>query len=293
MPMHPTHRVIQRALAASAALLLVLTLNGQTDPGPRPGAAAAGGPLSGLSANESTFFASGQDDFAQAQSVQGPLSGQPATLGTEAGLGPRFNSDSCGSCHAQPVTGGTSPSPASPQHTGNNPQSTIGQKNGGTNVTPFFIHVDGPVREARFKLNPDGTRDGGVHDLFVITGRKDAPGCTIRQPDFADAAAHDNLIFRIPTPVFGAGLIEAIADSTIVANMHLNPAAKRALGISGHPNRNGNDGTIARFGWKAQNKSLELFAGEAYNLLRRASLRLEQVHSIEGGFFSVVEGSKA
>ena len=32
------------------------------------------------------------------------------------------------------------------------------------------------------------------------------------------------------------------------------------------PNRNGNDGTITRFGWKAQNKSLLLFSGEAYNV---------------------------
>jgi len=36
--------------------------------------------------------------------------------------------------------------------------------------------------------------------------------------------------------------------------------------ISGQPNKNGNDGTIARFGWKAQNKSLLLFSGEAYNV---------------------------
>jgi CxxC motif-containing protein (DUF1111 family) len=35
---------------------------------------------------------------------------------------------------------------------------------------------------------------------------------------------------------------------------------------TGNVNRNGNDGTIARFGWKAQNKSLLLFAGEAYNV---------------------------
>src|ERR1700751_1089889 len=34
----------------------------------------------------------------------------------------------------------------------------------------------------------------------------------------------------------------------------------------GQPNRNGNDGTIARFGWKAQNKSLLMFAAEAYNV---------------------------
>src|SRR6185436_13948802 len=35
---------------------------------------------------------------------------------------------------------------------------------------------------------------------------------------------------------------------------------------TGNPNRNGNDGTISRFGWKAQNKSLTLFSGEAYNV---------------------------
>jgi len=36
--------------------------------------------------------------------------------------------------------------------------------------------------------------------------------------------------------------------------------------VSGQSNNNGNDGTIARFGWKAQNKSLLLFSGEAYNV---------------------------
>jgi CxxC motif-containing protein (DUF1111 family) len=30
-------------------------------------------------------------------------------------------------------------------------------------------------------------------------------------------------------------------------------------------NTSGNDGTVTRFGWKAQNKSLLIFAGEAYN----------------------------
>jgi CxxC motif-containing protein (DUF1111 family) len=36
--------------------------------------------------------------------------------------------------------------------------------------------------------------------------------------------------------------------------------------ITGQTNNNGNDGTIARFGWKAQNKSLLMFSGEAYNV---------------------------
>ncbi len=36
--------------------------------------------------------------------------------------------------------------------------------------------------------------------------------------------------------------------------------------MTGRPNTSGNDGTVTRFGWKAQNKSLELFSAEAYNV---------------------------
>jgi CxxC motif-containing protein (DUF1111 family) len=75
-----------------------------------------------------------------------------------------------------------------------------------------------------------------------------------------------NLSYRIPTPLFGGGLIENIPDATIERNMVSASATKLALGIAGHPNRNPNDGTISRFGWKAQNKSLQLFAAEAYSV---------------------------
>src|SRR5207244_5935855 len=142
----------------------------------------------------------------------------------------------------------------------------VAGKAGAGNAVPFFVTPDGPVREARFQYKRAGTRDGGVQDLFTITGRTDAPGCNIAQPDFEAAARANNLIFRIPTPVFGAGLIEAIPDATIVANRYSDRVRKQELGISGRVNRNGNDGTITRFGWKAQNKSLALFAGEAYNV---------------------------
>jgi CxxC motif-containing protein (DUF1111 family) len=60
------------------------------------------------------------------------------------------------------------------------------------------------------------------------------------------------------------GLIEAIPDTTLATNLAQSGGA--AFGIQGRLNRNGNDGTITRFGWKAQNKSLLLFAGEAYNV---------------------------
>lgn len=241
-----------------------------TDPGVRGGPAGAGGAISGLNLNETAFFNAGQDQFNEVESVQGPIS--PAFANTGTGLGPRFNLDSCGGCHAQPATGGTSP-PV-------NPQVAVAAKEGAQNIVPFFITSDGPVREARFKFKPDGTPDGGVHDLFTITGRGDAPDCFIAQPDFVVAANNNNLIFRIPTPVFGAGLIENIPDNVILANMAAEQATKVSMGIAGHPNRHGpgrvttsgspnisgNDGSITRFGWKAQNKSLLMFSGEAYNV---------------------------
>jgi CxxC motif-containing protein (DUF1111 family) len=152
-------------------------------------------------------------------------------------------------------------------------------KDGGTDSVPSFIKANGPVREARFVKNPDGTADGGVHALFTITGRAGATGCTLAQPDFVTQLANNNVIFRIPTPVFGAGLIEQIPDGAILANMNNDMIMKSSLGIKGHANfdvagrtitgianHNGNDGTVARFGWKAQNKSLLLFSGEAYNV---------------------------
>jgi CxxC motif-containing protein (DUF1111 family) len=142
----------------------------------------------------------------------------------------------------------------------------VRERNGATNRIPPFIRADGPVREARFVRNPDGTRDGGVHALFTLVGRGDAPGCVLEQPDFDAQLALGNVIFRIPTPLFGAGLIEQIPDKVIRANQASNAIQKGALGISGRTNHNGNDGTVARFGWKAQNKSLLLFSGEAYNV---------------------------
>jgi CxxC motif-containing protein (DUF1111 family) len=147
-----------------------------------------------------------------------------------------------------------------------NPQVAAATDQGAINQVPQFITISGPVREARFPYTFSGEVDGGVHDLFTIAGRSDAPGCNLQQPDFGRAAQLGDLIFRIPTPTFGEGLIEAIPDATILANMNSGQQAKHNLGISGHPNRSGNDGTITRFGWKAQNKSLLIFASEAYNV---------------------------
>jgi CxxC motif-containing protein (DUF1111 family) len=255
-------------IVAAALALCACTARQPTpvpvDPGVRGGAAGVGTPLPGLTADETAFFQDGLARFQEIETVTGS---------NNNGLGPRFNSIQCLSCHSQPSAGGSSPA--------QNPLTGIATLNGAKNKVPWFIIPNGPVREARFQRNPDGTNDGEVHDLFVITGRSDAAGCDIVQPDFLPAGdpltgrgGNPNIIFRIPTPVFGAGLIEAIPDAALLANLKADASLKMDLGISGHANahlsgnvnRSANDGTITRFGWKAQNKSLLMFAAEAYNV---------------------------
>jgi mono/diheme cytochrome c family protein len=219
------------------------------DPGVRTGAAGAGQPLKGLRSYERTYFNAGLEAFDEAETL-------------EEGLGPRFNLDGCAGCHAQPATGGTSPAL--------NPQVTVATAFGARNELPSFIRANGPVREARFRSTPSGQPDGGVHALFVISGRNDGTGnasaCRIIQEDFDRQVGRNNVALRIPTPTFGAGLMEMIPDSVILANLNVDAGTKSRLGIAGRVNRVGNDGTVGRFGWKAQNKSLMIFSGEAYNV---------------------------
>jgi CxxC motif-containing protein (DUF1111 family) len=243
-------------LTIALATLCFATAFAQTDPGVRGGAPGAGQPFASVAGNknDNAFFQTGLAQFNETQTIKG----------NNVGLGPRFNSNGCGSCHAQPAVGGTGAAV--------NPQFTFVSTGVAPNdTTPFFITANGPTREARFPFffNADGTANlnapnGGVEDLFTVTGQPDAGACSLRQPSFDAARAANNIIFRIPTPVFGAGLMANIDDSTLLNNQAAN--AGNAFGVAGTFNHNGNDGTISRFGWKAQNKSLMIFAGEAYNV---------------------------
>jgi CxxC motif-containing protein (DUF1111 family) len=251
------------------AILLPAIALSQTDPGIRPGSinGQPGAtpsnplPLASVVSNNPTgvmeFFENGLGRFVQQEVVSG---------GKNNGLGPRFNFNSCSGCHAQPAVGGSSAAV--------NPQFQViaaGIVSGATNTMPSFITARGPTREARFPFfaNSSGrpntsAPNGGVEDLFTVAGRSDAGDCSLQQPNFSAAEQNNNIIFRIPTPLFGAGLIENIDDSTLLANKSAQTGNN--FGIGGTFNHSGNDGTITRFGWKAQNKSLLMFAGEAYNV---------------------------
>jgi CxxC motif-containing protein (DUF1111 family) len=223
-----------------------------TDPGPRPLPASAGDFLATLSSNEKQIEPSITTEFNRTHDVL-------VTSPTDGGLGPRFNENSCASCHAYPATGGSSPP--------SNPLFSIYNYNGATNTMPSFITSTGPVLEARFITQPGTTiPDGTVHQLFTIRGRTDAGKCGIAQPDFVTAASTGNLVLRQVPPTYGDGLIEVIRNIDITNNMNANLTQKATLGITGHPNFSGNDGSIQRFGWKAQVRSTLLMSAQQMNV---------------------------
>ena len=111
------------------------------------------------------------------------------------GLGPRFNLDSCAGCHLQPGVGGSSPKV--------NSQIQVAKAFGAMNQVPSFIKPDGPVREARLRYKPDGSRDGGVHALFVISSRVDGPDSDALADDILQGVAEGDE-FRT-APLWGLG----------------------------------------------------------------------------------------
>jgi CxxC motif-containing protein (DUF1111 family) len=71
---------------------------------------------------------------------------------------------------------------------------------------------------------------------------------------------------RVPVPLFGAGLIEAIDDQTILERE--DPLDRDRDGISGRAahivDRGTGDRRVGRFGWKAQHATLLAFGADAY-----------------------------
>jgi CxxC motif-containing protein (DUF1111 family) len=221
-------------------LLIVLSL--------APFALKAQGPgemLPNLTSQEREVFCAGKEAFLRRNSVQG----EKMYPDTEVGLGPLYNLDSCGGCHAHPTPGGSSPRI--------NPQHAAATRAGAANTIPEFVTLDGPAYQVRV------AGKGEVFPLFSIGGRKDAPDCAQPQPDLGGMHRRGKLRMRIPTPLYGAGLIEAIPVQEIVSNQERDREAKSRLGIRGRVHWVA-PGIAGRFGWKAQSASLEEFAAEAY-----------------------------
>jgi CxxC motif-containing protein (DUF1111 family) len=160
------------------------------------------------------------------------------------GLGPIFNERSCAFCHSLGASGGA-----------------------------------GVQVERRFgKFNTDGTfntlanKGGSLRQLFTLGAftKDDGQSCTVPlEVEPAEATVHN--IGRLTTPLFGAGLIDAIPDSVIVANASAQPAVVRGTVNRVKvllPNQNEagalNTTRVGRFGWKAGIANLTQFSADAY-----------------------------
>jgi CxxC motif-containing protein (DUF1111 family) len=143
----------------------------------------------------------------------------------EGGLGPIFNDSSCASCHSAPVSGGA----------------------GTTTVTRF-----GRLTAGHF--DPLAEKGGSL-----LQARAIVPRAQESVPREANVVA-----LRITTPLFGAGLLEAIPDEEIV----LNAQRSKADGVSGRAAVITDVATgqqrVGRLGWKAQHASLLAFTADAY-----------------------------
>ncbi len=248
------------------------------DTGLRTGQPGAGGPINGLNTFELALFNEGKARVealeTTCETCVSVLSGGPtgespllATRTSATGLNARFNADQCIACHSQPTIGGAGgfliPNPKEGgNRVAENPLfDLIPHRFGQGNKVPTFIQQYGPIRIARFVKNPDGTPDGRIYPLFTIVGRSDdktIPQCNAQllpQPNFESELKKGNIVFRIPLPLFGLGLIEAIPDAEILMRHRASAAYRMQNGISGVPN-----GSVSyRFGWKAQHKALERF----------------------------------
>src|SRR5215470_8475253 len=113
-----------------------------TDPGVRGGAAGAGQPLPGLTADQLATFNAAKEVFNEVDDVA-------------AGLGPGYNLDGCGGCHSQPATGGVSPQV--------NPQVAVAARDHEKLpkfLDPKVLGHNTSASEVRLKKNPDGSPDG-------------------------------------------------------------------------------------------------------------------------------------
>jgi CxxC motif-containing protein (DUF1111 family) len=148
---------------------------------------------------------------------------------SEEGLGPAFNGTSCAVCHNIPTIGGA----------GTMAELRAGRRNANGEFETL-----------------DASGDTLFH-MFSVPGH----GCQPILPADTNVFAR-----RVPIPLFGAGLVEAIPDETIRSLE--DPTDRNGDGVSGRAALIADIETgqhrVGRFGWKAQHATLISFGADAY-----------------------------
>lgn len=148
---------------------------------------------------------------------------------SEEGLGPAFNGTSCAVCHNIPTIGGA----------GTMAELRAGRRN----ASGEFETLDGSGET--------------LFHMFSVPGH----GCQPVLPPDTNVFAR-----RVPIPLFGAGLVEAIPDETL-RNLE-DPNDRDGDGVSGRAGLivdvETGERRVGRFGWKAQHATLITFGADAY-----------------------------
>lgn len=151
----------------------------------------------------------------------------------EEGLGPAYNGTSCAGCHSVPAVGGVG----------------------------LVSEVRAAFRDSQGNVRPLSTPDGVPLDTLFHLFSVPAHGCQPEIPPEANVIAR-----RIPIPTFGAGLVEAIPDETLLSLA--DPDDVNADGISGRAamvlDVSTGSQRVGRFGWKSQHATLRAFSADAY-----------------------------
>jgi len=203
----------------------------------------------------------------------------PASTQASDGLGPLYNARSCQGCHLKDGRG------HAPAHTGDDAVSMLVR----LSVPPSGEAERAALAERGFKAAPEPTYGNQLQDFAVpglaaegrvqvayedvpvtLSGGETVvlrkPAVTIADPAYGPMRPDTMMSARIAQPMIGLGLLEAIAETDILANA--DPDDADGDGISGRPNMvldaETGDRALGRFGWKAIEPTLKQQTAHAF-----------------------------
>jgi len=195
---------------------------------------------------------------------------QPASVKSLEGLGPTFIAHSCIACHAQDGRG-RPPLTKDENFEALLLRISVPGKNIHGGVIPTENYGDQIQNQAVAGVQSEGRP---VVEYTEIKGKfSDGTEYSLIKPNykvenlaFGDLPKDVMISPRIAPAVFGLGLLEAIAEKDVLKNA--DPEDKNKDGISGRANYvwnvKKNKLSLGRFGWKANQPTLEQQAGGAF-----------------------------
>ena len=224
---------------------------------------AFGTSIPGLIGLESAFFGIGNAMFEQS------WVSAPATTTSRDGLGPIFNARACASCHSNDGRG----KPILENNASS--QGFLIRLSAGND--PINGPIDFPNYGGQLQDNSNLgiTKEGTINVSFqTITGTyPDGETYELRKPTYTivnenyGSLQHAKQSARVGAQVIGLGFIDALSEASILENQDINDLD--GDGISGKANYVWNvkekKTTIGKFGWKANQPSLEQQVAAAFS----------------------------